>query len=113
MDLDGAVVGINNMKATSADGISFAIPIDVVKAVVKQLTDHGHVVRPYLGMKMLELNRVNSKQLRDRDPNFPRVASGVFIPQVRETSTRGFPPQGDCVHALVVMRALACGAGET
>lgn len=34
MDLDGAVIGINNMKALAADGVSFAIPIDAVRGLV-------------------------------------------------------------------------------
>lgn len=33
VDLSGAVIGINVMKALAADGVSFAIPIDVVGAV--------------------------------------------------------------------------------
>jgi HtrA serine peptidase 2 len=76
------------MKALSADGVSFAIPIDVVKAVVEQLTKHGKVVRPHLGMMMLELNAVNAKQLRGRDPTFPRVTAGVLVPQVHPSAQR-------------------------
>jgi len=86
VDLDGAVIGINNMKALAADGVSFAIPIDAVKAVVTQLQKHGKVVRPYIGIKMLELNPYNSKQIRDRDPTFPNVQAGVLIPQVHPGS---------------------------
>lgn len=52
VDLDGAVVGINTMKAAQADGISFAIPIDAGWAVVRALLAHGRVARPYIGIKM-------------------------------------------------------------
>lgn len=52
MDLDGNVIGINTMKAATADGISFAIPIDIGWAVVRALLQHGKVSRPYIGIKM-------------------------------------------------------------
>lgn len=52
VDLDGKVIGINTMKAARADGISFAIPIDVAWAVVRALLAHGRVPRPYIGIKM-------------------------------------------------------------
>jgi HtrA serine peptidase 2 len=48
VNLDGEVVGINTMKALRSDGISFALPIDLVKDVVEQLKTHGFVKRPYL-----------------------------------------------------------------
>jgi S1-C subfamily serine protease len=33
------------MKAAMSDGISFAIPIDLVKSIMKQLREHGFVKR--------------------------------------------------------------------
>ena len=63
-DLDGRVVGVNTMKALGADGVSFAIPIDEARRVVTQLLDHGRVRRPYLGMKLLELNAGICESLR-------------------------------------------------
>lgn len=50
INLDGHVVGINNMKAANTDGISFAIPIDLAKGVVRQLKESGKVARPYVGL---------------------------------------------------------------
>lgn len=49
------VVGLACFKALSADGVSFAIPIDVAKDVIEQLQRTGRVVRPYIGIKMLQL----------------------------------------------------------
>lgn len=52
-NLDGEVVAISTMKVQGGDGISFAIPIDSAMVVIKQLLETGHVVRPYLGLKMV------------------------------------------------------------
>ncbi|GJP47665.1 hypothetical protein CLOM_g6841 [Closterium sp. NIES-68] len=82
VNLDGEVVGINNMKALAADGVSFAIPIDSAVHILDQLSRHGRVVRPFVGIKMLELNASIIEQLRDRDPSFPAVTAGILVPQV-------------------------------
>eukprot|EP00850_Spirogloea_muscicola_P007566 SM000038S14379 [mRNA] locus=s38:657339:659394:- [translate_table: standard] len=82
VNLDGEVIGINNMKAVAADGVSFAIPIDSAMRVVEQLAKYGRVLRPFVGMKMLELNDAILSQLKEKDPSFPAVTSGVLIPQV-------------------------------
>lgn len=40
-------------------------------------------MRPYIGIKMLQLNPGKAAQLRRADPRFPRVSSGILVPQVR------------------------------
>ena len=82
------VVGITSLLAVSADGVSFAIPIDAAKAVVDQLLARGRVTRPYIGIKMLQLTRANALLLAQRDPaGFPAgVAGGVLVPHVAPRS---------------------------
>nr|ABK24658.1 unknown [Picea sitchensis] len=99
VNLDGEVIGINTMKALAADGVSFAIPIDSVIKTVEHFKKHGRVVRPWLGLKMLELNELIIAQLKERDPSFPDVTEGVLVPQVTPGSPAhrsGFRP-GDVV----------------
>lgn len=58
MNLNGEVIGVNTMKV-NVTGISFAIPIDTVMQVVKQLKANKKVVRPFIGMKMANLSSNN------------------------------------------------------
>jgi serine protease Do len=57
VNLDGEVVGINTAIAShsgSNSGVAFAIPINLVKRVVKQLYDKGAVARGYLGVHLAQ-----------------------------------------------------------
>lgn len=47
---DGEVIGINMAILAGGQNISFAIPINTVKAVVSELRAHGRVVRPWFGI---------------------------------------------------------------
>ena len=47
-----------------------------------QLQAHGRVVRPYIGIKMLQLDAAKAEQLRRTDASFPAVRAGILVPQV-------------------------------
>src|SRR5579885_1929687 len=49
-DSRGHVVGINTAVIQPAQGICFAIPINMAKHILPQLMTHGRVVRGYLGL---------------------------------------------------------------
>ena len=46
----GQVVGINSVKITSAEGIGFAIPINIVKPIIEKLDSNGNFEEAYLGI---------------------------------------------------------------
>jgi serine protease Do len=50
-NLRGEVIGINTAIISGANNIGFAIPIAVVKQILPQLRDKGHVVRGFLGVQ--------------------------------------------------------------
>lgn len=113
VNLDGAVVGISSMKALGAQGVSFAIPVDAAKTVVASLRQHGRVVRPYLGVKLLELSPAVAAQMREREPGFPaNVERGVLVPAVVPGSpaARGGLRPGDVITAWGAHRVLSTRA---
>lgn len=46
----GQIIGINSVKITSADGIGFAIPINIVKPIIQKLDSTGKFEEAYLGI---------------------------------------------------------------
>ncbi|KAJ4846299.1 putative protease Do-like 14, partial [Turnera subulata] len=99
VNLDGEIVGVNNMKLLAADGLSFAVPIDSVTKIIEHFKKSGRVIRPWIGLKMIDLNELIIGQLREKDPTFPNVVRGVLVPVVTPGSPSdraGFHP-GDVV----------------
>lgn len=54
-NLDGEVIGINTAIIAGGQGIGFAIPINMVKKVLKQLVSRGRVSRGWLGVAIRDL----------------------------------------------------------
>ena len=46
----GEVIGINTVKITSAEGIGFAVPINVVRPIIKKLSEDDNFSEAYLGL---------------------------------------------------------------
>ena len=56
IDSDGRIIAINNAIIPYAQGIGFAIPINVAKDVANELISHGRVTRPWLGILGMDMN---------------------------------------------------------
>ncbi|CAM3057819.1 S1C family serine protease [Sporolactobacillus spathodeae] len=72
-NIDGQVVGINSSKIASTgsgsqndqvEGIGFAIPINVAKPVIAELEKKGKIVRPLLGVSIVDLSMVPSNEVK-------------------------------------------------
>jgi S1-C subfamily serine protease len=56
IDSDGRIIAINNAIIPYAQGIGFAIPINVAKDVANELISYGRVTRPWLGILGMDMN---------------------------------------------------------
>lgn len=52
----GEVIGINTLKlqVQGVEGMGFAIPSSTVQSVIRDLLDHGRVIRPWLGVAITD-----------------------------------------------------------
>ena len=55
VNINAEVIGINTAIIANAQGLGFAIPINLAKWVAEQLIEHGKVVRGWLGVVIQEL----------------------------------------------------------
>ena len=80
VDRCGAVVGINTFISEEAQSIGFAVPLNAVKLVLKDLREFGKVVRPWLGMQ--------GRAVDQRLSNFVRMplAPGYLVEVVYDGS---------------------------
>ena len=79
----GQVIGINSMKISksSVEGMGFAIPSNEVVNIINELEKNGKIVRPALGISMVNLSNVNSQAVNQL--NLPKdVKSGVVVAEV-------------------------------
>lgn len=50
-DSSGRIIGINTALVPFAQGIGFAIPVNLAKSIAQELIAHGKIVRPWLGIE--------------------------------------------------------------
>lgn len=57
LDMDGKVVGINTAIIPYAQGLGFAIPVDMAKQIMNDLVVYGKVKRGWLGLSVQNLTK--------------------------------------------------------
>ena len=80
INIDGEVIGINGVKITSAEGISFAIPINSVKGVIDSFKNNGKFDEPSLGVFAFDnsvLGYINENL---------KFTEGIYIESVNKNS---------------------------
>ncbi|MBK5202391.1 MAG: Do family serine endopeptidase [Prolixibacteraceae bacterium] len=84
VNMNGELVGINTAIASmtgSYSGYSFAIPSTIVKKVVADLKEYGHVQRAILGVSISEINAETAKKYDINE------IKGVYIADVSDNSS--------------------------
>jgi serine protease Do len=83
----GEVIGINSSILADAQNIGFAVPINIAKQVIPQLTQQGRVIRPWVGihgrlikkedLSILNVPLVDGFLVETVEPGSPADRTGV------------------------------------
>ena len=89
---DGEIIGINTVKITSAEGIGFAVPINVIKPIIQKLETEGKFEEASIGIFAYDKNVIpylNSNITFDKgiyvaqiSLDSPAISSGLEIGDV-------------------------------
>lgn len=96
INLAGQVIGINSMKlsstgtgsgsSTSVEGMGFAIPSNEVVSIINQLVANGKVIRPALGISLIDLANIPEEQ-QQSILNLPSsVTGGIVVAKINDNS---------------------------
>lgn len=80
--LDGKVVGINTAISEEGQAVGFAIPINDAKGLVNTILKQGKIVRPYLGVRYVGLDKATAEQLKLNVSQGSYVAGDANSPAV-------------------------------
>ena len=78
LDMDGRVVGINTAIVPYAQGIGFAIPVNMAKDVMNDLVSYGKVKRGWMGVSLQKLTPEIAQAYGARADQQGAIISDVF-----------------------------------
>jgi S1-C subfamily serine protease len=97
IDTNGKVIGINTAKIPYAQGMGFAIPINVAKTIQPDLIEKGQVTnRPWMGISTIKITRQLARYY-----GLP-TGEGVLVAEVQQNSPAGLADlrKGDIIESL-------------
>lgn len=77
---NGDVIGINTVKITSAEGIGFAVPINVIKPVIEKFVTQNSFDEAFLGIYAYD------KEVIPYISTSPNFTSGIYVVYIEENS---------------------------
>jgi serine protease Do len=97
IDTNGKVIGINTAKIPYAQGMGFAIPINVAKTIQLDLIEKGQVTnRPWIGITTIKITRQLARYY-----GLP-TGEGILVAEVQQNSPAGLADlrKGDIIESL-------------
>ena len=97
IDTNGKVIGVNTAKIPYAQGMGFAIPINVAKTIQLDLIEKGQVTnRPWMGISTIKITRQLAGYY-----GLP-TGDGVLVAEVQQNSPAGLADlrKGDIIESL-------------
>lgn len=73
---NGEVIGVNSVKITSAEGMGFAVPINVVKPVINSFIEKGEFEEANLGIFVYDESVAQYLNLKNK------FSSGIYVSSI-------------------------------
>lgn len=81
---NGEVLGVNSVKITSAEGIGFAIPVNIIKPIIEKLANKGEYITPTLGLFAYDKSMIPYIN-QELDQNI-KLYKGIYVADVIKNS---------------------------
>ncbi len=104
LNQQGEVIGVNTAIINGAQGLGFAIPINMVERIATELAENGEVQHPFLGIQMITLSPEVKEDI-NTNPNSGLTVdedAGILIARVLSESpaARSGLRAGDVITAI-------------
>lgn len=93
----GQVIGINTAKASSAEGLGFAIPINIAMPIINEIKENGTYEQTYIGISGMNVEAVKAQYQTDF-----KAESGIYVIQIYTNSpaAKAGLQEGDIITAI-------------
>jgi len=96
VNAEGKVIGINTLKLSGSgiEGMGFAIPINDTIEIYKQLIKHGKVLRPYIGIGGIDLDKASAE--------YYNLPTGIYVREIYSNSPAALSDlkKGDVITSI-------------
>lgn len=94
---DGTVIGINTVKISSAEGIGFAVPTNVIQPVINSFIASNSFDEAYIGISAYDANVIPYLSSTPRS-----FSSGIYVVQITSNSPAAFSDLqvGDIINSI-------------
>lgn len=76
IDASGKLIGINSVKISNAEGIGFAVPINIVKPIINKLVSNGKFEEAWLG-----IYGYDKEAIKYLNSNI-EIENGIYVAQI-------------------------------
>ena len=93
----GQVIGINSAKASSAEGLGFAIPINTATPIIDEIKENGTYEQAYIGISGMNVEAVKAQYQTDF-----KADKGIYVMQIYTNSpaSKAGLQEGDIITAV-------------